>query len=1141
MKKATSILGFLLFPIYLFAQVPGDTIVVKTFNYTQTYGTGIRDTMIHFPDQAGLTFEKIIMKYNMRCKGGVVSSGVTPQATAGCGEWDYSCNTYITDSTKNDSSKATHPSHIISGFSGTTYNYTTNPTYTYYQYLLQNVLYTSTINENTALVGTGNTTSNHPFNTALRNSKSLYLWKASELSNAGLSAGNISSIRCDAQVVGNNPNFLRIRIKHTTADSLNNESPDLTGFTEVYMNNPILNLGNNSFLFYQPFVWNGTDNIIVEFSYTNSNTGTNTVLSADQTNFTSALVQNEQDYAMTLVGNNYMQSSPNSFSGFNNEISICFWSYGNPSFLPQNTSVLYITNAQNHRQVNIHHPWSNENIYWDCGSGGSYDRINKLALANEYKGQWNHYAFTKNTSTGLMNIYINGVLWHSGTGKTIPVNLENLIVGANNNYVNNYYGHIDDLQVWDKELSQNDIATWMNKQIDASHPYYSNLKLNYTYNEGTGSLCNDALSSSNAGNIIGPAFWNITKGKDQFKGFENATIRPQITFVSGNYTQVITTNTVLDSVQNNYNTVRSFAVNGNTIVPVDTNYYYESGFSYIYDVNTNAKVDSIPIPTVNSINISTLNYYALSPSRYQIMSFVTPYGNGLNLGTAGKTWSFDVSDFEPVLKGWKRMTMDAGGQWQEDMDISFLFIVGTPPRTIQRFDNLWKVESTAYTNILNDTKFEPLTVSTFSNEKYFKIRSAITGHGQEGEFIPQTHWVNLNGGSNEFQWQVWKRCGENPVYPQGGTWIYDRAGWCPGMATDVQELDATPYINPGSPFTIDYGLNTAQGTSNYWVSNQLVTYSEANFTNDAAIVDILNPSSKVEYARVNPICSQPKVVIQNTGSATLTSLTIQYWVNNNSQKSQYIWTGNLAFMEKTEVVLPVDANLWAGLQGASGNIFHASISSSDQYTLNNNMQSAFEISEVVPSNFFVWFKTNNAASESSYTLEDENGNILFSRNSMTNNTNYKDTFQLGYGCYKLKVLDSDEDGISFWANNDGTGFLRLCNTSNGSTLKSFIGDFGTSLIYSFTIGNPLMSQQFNKDEDFVLYPNPASTSFYIDGFNIEKANINIYNILGQEIKVPLSKQQHLVHFSTQQLSKGIYTVVIKTLEGKNYTKKVSVE
>ncbi|MFY8191165.1 MAG: hypothetical protein ACOVK9_09380, partial [Bacteroidia bacterium] len=63
MRKLYFTLSFLLVSLMLFAQNPGDTIKVKTFHY----GSNSRDTIARFPS-GNLTFEKIIMKYNMRCK-----------------------------------------------------------------------------------------------------------------------------------------------------------------------------------------------------------------------------------------------------------------------------------------------------------------------------------------------------------------------------------------------------------------------------------------------------------------------------------------------------------------------------------------------------------------------------------------------------------------------------------------------------------------------------------------------------------------------------------------------------------------------------------------------------------------------------------------------------------------------------------------------------------------------------------------------------------------------------------------------------------------------------------------------------------------------------------------------------------------
>ena len=61
--------------------------------------------------------------------------------------------------------------------------------------------------------------------------------------------------------------------------------------------------------------------------------------------------------------------------------------------------------------------------------------------------------------------------------------------------------------------------------------------------------------------------------------------------------------------------------------------------------------------------------------------------------------------------------------------------------------------------------------------------------------------------------------------------------------------------------------------------------------------------NQILHLRANPICSKPKIIIQNTGSTTLTSLQIDYWVNNSVNHETFLWTGNLGFLEKKEVTL----------------------------------------------------------------------------------------------------------------------------------------------------------------------------------------------------------------------------------------------
>ena len=120
LKKLISLFFFIIcFTAH--SQNAGDTITIQTFDYSST----TRDTMINFPNNS-LTYEKIIMSYNMRCKDDVVNTSGSIN-NIGCGAWDYSCHTNIHDSSRIDSIRAKTASHLISNFSGNVYPYSISP------------------------------------------------------------------------------------------------------------------------------------------------------------------------------------------------------------------------------------------------------------------------------------------------------------------------------------------------------------------------------------------------------------------------------------------------------------------------------------------------------------------------------------------------------------------------------------------------------------------------------------------------------------------------------------------------------------------------------------------------------------------------------------------------------------------------------------------------------------------------------------------------------------------------------------------------------------------------------------------------------------------------------------------------------
>jgi autotransporter-associated beta strand protein len=191
-----------------------------------------------------------------------------------------------------------------------------------------------------------------------------------------------------------------------------------------------------------------------------------TVLDSSGNNYTGTLVgatrtNGALNGALFFNGNSYVTVPPGSCAGLSAQISISLWHYGDPS-QPLNSYTITSTDAANNRVFNVHLPWSNGNVYWDCGNSGtsSYDRIYKAAAVSEYEGRWNHWVFTKNAATGEMKMYLNGVLWQSGTGLTRVMSaVVQLRIGAALDGTAGTVGQLDDVRIYDHELSLAEVQT----------------------------------------------------------------------------------------------------------------------------------------------------------------------------------------------------------------------------------------------------------------------------------------------------------------------------------------------------------------------------------------------------------------------------------------------------------------------------------------------------------------------------------------------------------------------------------------------------------------------------------------------------------------------------------------------------------
>jgi len=142
-----------------------------------------------------------------------------------------------------------------------------------------------------------------------------------------------------------------------------------------------------------------------------------------------------------------------------NELTLSLWNYGKRA---KQSSIIELKNSSGWRQLNVHLPWSDGNVYFDKGGdnvGTSYDRINKAVTANEYQG-WHHWVFTANATTGSMKIYLDGAEWHSGTGKNRPILTPDgtCFIGRVVDSAVYHHGYVSNLQLFKKEFTASEIT-----------------------------------------------------------------------------------------------------------------------------------------------------------------------------------------------------------------------------------------------------------------------------------------------------------------------------------------------------------------------------------------------------------------------------------------------------------------------------------------------------------------------------------------------------------------------------------------------------------------------------------------------------------------------------------------------------------
>ncbi|MEM6686694.1 MAG: peptide-N-glycosidase F-related protein [Bacteroidota bacterium] len=219
---------------------------------------------------------------------------------------------------------------------------------------------------------------------------------------------------------------------------------------------------------------------------------------------------------------------------------------------------------------------------------------------------------------------------------------------------------------------------------------------------------------------------------------------------------------------------------------------------------------------------------AASGEFYEIGRYITPYG--VDNSQLSRGFEIDVTDFKSLLQGSAELyaRIETWGSDGWELSVEFDYVEGTPDypyyaiADVITYDD-WSTSGVPYGVTIDPAMWDlTKTISIPANAEATHLRTIISGWGHAtpvdadnrpcAEWCYRTHDVKINGATT-FQHNMGPiGCATNPVQPQAGNWVPDRAGWCPGMAVPVRiDQMSTPMSGSTFMFEYDYENWTSDG------------------------------------------------------------------------------------------------------------------------------------------------------------------------------------------------------------------------------------------------------------------------------------------------------------------------------------------
>lgn len=275
----------------------------------------------------------------------------------------------------------------------------------------------------------------------------------------------------------------------------------------------------------------------------------------------------------------------------------------------------------------------------------------------------------------------------------------------------------------------------------------------------------------------------------------------------------------------------------------------------------------------------------------------------------------------------------------------------------------------------------------------------------------------------------------------------------------------------------------------------------------------------------------PDVEIENNGATVLTSLDINYTVNNEGVQT-YNWTGSLAYGE-TEIV-SIPAITFTQLVTANElKVFVSNPNGSqDQESTNDLIAATFDYPTHNPGTYQLVITPDVKGSEITWEMiNDKDGAIVAAGGPYFDGSTslIVKQFSVGdnTGCYTFRMMDAGGDGMLVFS----AGTYQLRDGKGNIVAISTDGDYGSLDQSQFTLEfatavEPLVANLVK------VFPNPTSSIFTVEmpELRSQAVSLDLFQLNGTLVaKANTQNGQHQFDLSDQPA--GIYMLKVQTVNG----------